>query len=147
MTAELVEVGRFCPNGACERYGDIDEAEIIRYGKTAKGTQRYLCKVCGKTFVETTGTLFYGKHTPPGTGWRLAREGGIALDGKLPLTTMGGLKARGHPIGATALYQVCEIVLQLTGRAGENQLHDPRVALMQSVGGAAATVITHIFAL
>lgn len=64
MTAELVEVGQFCPNEACERYGDIDEAEIIRYGKTAKGTQRYLCKVCGKTFVETTGTLFYGKHTP-----------------------------------------------------------------------------------
>lgn len=83
--------------------------------------------------------------TPPGTGWRLAREGEIALDGRLPLTTMGGLKARGHPIGATALYQVCEIVLQLTGRAGENQLRNPRVALMQSVGGAAATVITHLF--
>ena len=83
---------------------------------------------------------------PAGAGWRLAEEGAIVLDGRLPLTTMGGLKARGHPIGATALYQVCEIVLQLTGQAGENQLSDPQVALMQSVGGAAATVITHVFA-
>ena len=83
---------------------------------------------------------------PAGAGWQLAEEGAITLEGALPLTTMGGLKARGHPIGATALYQVCEIVLQLTGQAGENQLPDPRTALMQSVGGAAATVITHIFA-
>lgn len=83
---------------------------------------------------------------PAGEGWRLAEEGAIALDGRLPLTTMGGLKARGHPIGATALYQVCEIVLQLTGQAGANQLSNPQVALMQSVGGAAATVITHLFA-
>lgn len=75
----------------------------------------------------------------------MAAEGQIGLSGRLPLSTMGGLKARGHPIGATALYQVCEIVLQLSGRAGENQLDAPRIALMQSVGGAAATVITHIF--
>jgi acetyl-CoA C-acetyltransferase len=57
---------------------------------------------------------------------------------------MGGLKARGHPIGATALYQACEIVLQLTGRAGKNQLKDPQVAMMQSGGGAGTTLITHI---
>lgn len=81
----------------------------------------------------------------PGEGWRLAENGEIAPGGRIPLSTMGGLKARGHPIGATALYQVCEIVLQLTGRAGENQLPDPRQALMQSVGGAGVTVITHVF--
>src|SRR5690606_22306741 len=83
----------------------------------------------------------------PGEGWRLAVEGEIALGGRLPLTTMGGLKARGHPIGASALYQAAEIVLQLTGQAGENQLQSPQVALMQSVGGTAATVITHLFAI
>ena len=71
----------------------------------------------------------------------------IALDGKLPITTMGGLKARGHPIGATALYQTCEIVLQLTGRAGHNQLPSPQIAMLQSVGGAGTTVLTHIFAI
>ena len=64
MTPELAEVGQFCPNKECERHGDIKNAQIIQYGKTAKGTQRYLCKVCESTFVETTGTVFYGKHTP-----------------------------------------------------------------------------------
>ncbi len=89
--------------------------------------------------LETTG------FAEPGEGWRLAAENQIALDGAIPITTMGGLKARGHPIGGTALYQVCEIVLQLTGRAGKNQLPDPRIALMQSIGGAASTALTHLF--
>jgi len=80
-----------------------------------------------------------------GEGWRMAAENKIGLDGELPLATMGGLKARGHPIGATALYQTCEIVQQLTGRAGPNQLKNPRIAMLQSVGGAASTVLTHIF--
>lgn len=80
-----------------------------------------------------------------GEGWRMAAEGELALSGRLPIATLGGLKARGHPIGATALYQTCEIVRQLTGRAGHNQLPNPRTALLQSVGGAAATVITHLF--
>jgi transposase-like protein len=64
MTPDLAEVGQFCPNKECEGHGDIENAQIIQYGKTAKGTQRYLCKVCQKTFVETRGTVFYGKHTP-----------------------------------------------------------------------------------
>jgi len=81
-----------------------------------------------------------------GEGWRGMVEGDFRLDGRLPIATFGGLKARGHPIGATALYQTCEICLQLTGRAGENQISNPRVGLLQSVGGAAATVLTHIFA-
>ncbi|PKQ23337.1 MAG: acetyl-CoA acetyltransferase [Actinobacteria bacterium HGW-Actinobacteria-5] len=81
----------------------------------------------------------------PGHGWRLAADGAIRPDGRLPISTMGGLKARGHPIGASAIYQTCEIVAQLTGRAGANQLADPRVALLQSVGGAGSTVLTHIF--
>ncbi len=80
-----------------------------------------------------------------GEGWRLAQEMRIGLDGDIPIATMGGLKARGHPIGGTALYQTCEIVLQLTGRAGPNQLPHPQIAMLQSVGGAGTTVITHIF--
>jgi acetyl-CoA C-acetyltransferase len=80
-----------------------------------------------------------------GEGWRLAAENTLGPRGKIPIATMGGLKARGHPIGATALYQACEIVLQLTERAGKNQVRRPKVALMQSVGGAASTVITHLF--
>jgi len=82
---------------------------------------------------------------PRGEGWRMAAENKIGLRGSLPIATFGGLKARGHPIGATALYQTCEIVLQLTGRAGKNQVKNAQVALLQSVGGAASTVLTHIF--
>ncbi len=84
-------------------------------------------------------------YAEAGTGWQLAADGVIALDGQLPISTMGGLKARGHPIGASAIYQTCEIVLQLTGRAGENQLPRANHALLQSVGGAGSTVLTHIF--
>jgi acetyl-CoA C-acetyltransferase len=80
----------------------------------------------------------------PGEGWRMAADRQIGIRGRLPICTMGGLKARGHPIGASAVYQVVESVLQLTGRAGKNQVRDPRLALMQSIGGAASTVITHI---
>ena len=80
-----------------------------------------------------------------GQGWRLAGEHKISLRGPLPISTFGGLKARGHPIGASALYQTCEIVLQLRGQAGRNQVKNARVALLQSVGGAASTVLTHIF--
>lgn len=83
----------------------------------------------------------------PGEGWRLANEGAIRRDGAIPIATMGGLKARGHPIGATAVYQACEIFLQLTGTAGANQLSGPTIALQQSVGGGGATIITHIFGL
>lgn len=81
----------------------------------------------------------------PGRGWELAVENEIALEGRIPIATLGGLKARGHPIGATALYQACEIVQQLTGTAGENQLPAARIGMQQSVGGGGSTVITHIF--
>ncbi|MEJ2749007.1 MAG: beta-ketoacyl synthase N-terminal-like domain-containing protein [Anaerolineae bacterium] len=81
----------------------------------------------------------------PGEGWRLAAENEIALDGKIPIATMGGLKARGHPIGATAVYQTCEIVQQLNGRAGANQLSSPRIGMLQSVGGVGTTVFTFLF--
>jgi acetyl-CoA C-acetyltransferase len=81
-----------------------------------------------------------------GQGWRLAASGDICIGGRIPLSTMGGLKARGHPIGATALYQASEIFLQLNGEAGPNQVPGAGIGLMQSIGGVATTVITHILA-
>jgi acetyl-CoA C-acetyltransferase len=83
--------------------------------------------------------------SPPGEAWKLALEGELSICGRLPITTMGGLKARGHPIGATGLYQTCECVQQLRGQAGANQVSNAKTALTQSVGGVASTVITHIF--
>jgi transposase-like protein len=61
---ELAEVGDFCPNDTCSDAGKTDEGNIVKYGTTAKGLQRYRCKTCGKTFSENTGTVFYNKHTP-----------------------------------------------------------------------------------
>jgi acetyl-CoA C-acetyltransferase len=81
----------------------------------------------------------------PGRGWEPAVSGAIKLGGSIPITTMGGLKARGHPIGASALYQTCEIVQQLCGLAGPNQLERARFAMSQSIGGPGSTVLTHIF--
>ncbi len=81
----------------------------------------------------------------PGQGWRLAANGQIGHDGVLPLSTLGGLKARGHPVGATALYQTCEIVQQLMGQAGPNQVPNAKLAMLLSLGGAASTGLTHLF--
>jgi len=80
-----------------------------------------------------------------GEGVRMAMEDEISLVGKLPVCTMGGLKARGHPVGATGLYQAVEAVQQLLGLAGENQLQGCRVGMTQNIGGSGANAITHIF--
>lgn len=79
-----------------------------------------------------------------GKGLQLALDGEIGLDGRIPVSTMGGLKARGHPVGATGLYQVVEVVQQLRGLAGENQVSDARLGMAQNIGGSGATVVTHI---
>lgn len=79
-----------------------------------------------------------------GLGWQLAQEGQIGLQGSLPISTSGGLKARGNPGGATGVYQAVEAVLQLRGQAGPNQILEARRALIQCLGGPAATVATHV---
>jgi acetyl-CoA C-acetyltransferase len=79
-----------------------------------------------------------------GRGWELARDGEIGRHGRVPISTFGGLKARGNPIGATGLYQITELALQLRGAAGDCQVSGARVGLAQNLGGMAATAVTHI---
>jgi acetyl-CoA C-acetyltransferase len=79
-----------------------------------------------------------------GQGVRVAMDGDIGIDGRVPISTMGGLKARGHPAGATGLYQIIEVVQQLRGLAGESQVKNARLGMAQNVGGSGATVATHI---
>ena len=79
-----------------------------------------------------------------GRGAYLAREGEIGIHGRVPISTMGGLKARGHPVGATGVYQAVEAVMQLRGEAGKNQVPNAQIAMIQSLGGVAANVVTHI---
>ena len=65
MTKEkqLASAGTFCPNKECHHYAKVNEANIIKFGKTKQGVQRYQCKSCKTTFTATRGTLFYRKRT------------------------------------------------------------------------------------
>jgi acetyl-CoA C-acetyltransferase len=80
----------------------------------------------------------------PGEGWKLAEHDCIGVNGSLPISSMGGLKARGNPGGATGIYQAVEAVLQLRGQAGKNQIPNARRAMLQTLGGPASVAATHI---
>jgi acetyl-CoA C-acetyltransferase len=79
-----------------------------------------------------------------GQGPRLGLDGQIGPGGRVPIATRGGLKARGHPVGATGIYQVVEVVQQLRGEAGETQVEGARIGMSQNIGGSGATILTHI---
>ena len=85
----------------------------------------------------------------PGEGGRLVRDGVTSLGGPLPVNTSGGLLSKGHPVGATGIAQVVEVVEQLRGRAGARQVAGARVALTQNAGGVLddepAACAVHIF--
>jgi len=80
-----------------------------------------------------------------GEGGRLVESGETKLDGKLPVNTSGGLKSKGHPVGATGTAQAYEIYLQLTEQAEKRQVKDAKIGLAHNVGGSGATATVHIF--
>jgi acetyl-CoA C-acetyltransferase len=81
-----------------------------------------------------------------GTGWQAAIEGKTSRNGDRPINTSGGLKSKGHPVGATGVGQVVEIWKQLNGIAGERQvMGDPRIGLTHNVGGTGQTCVVNIF--
>ena len=80
----------------------------------------------------------------PGQSVDDAAAGRFRLDGELPIATFGGLKARGHPVGATGVYQLAEAMLQLQSRAGDNQVRGARTAATQNIGGVGTTVTSFI---
>ncbi|MEM7118611.1 MAG: thiolase domain-containing protein [Chloroflexota bacterium] len=79
-----------------------------------------------------------------GKGWQLARDGEIGRNGRIPISTFGGLKARGNPGGATGVYQVAEVARQLRGQAGDNQVAGAKIGMAQNLGSAGATAVTHV---
>jgi acetyl-CoA C-acetyltransferase len=79
-----------------------------------------------------------------GQGTRLGLDGEIAVGGRVPISTMGGLKGRGHPVGATGVYELVDLVTQLRGAGGANQVLDAALGMTQNIGGTGATVVTHI---
>ena len=80
-----------------------------------------------------------------GKGGNLIDEGTTELGGKLPVNPSGGLKSKGHPVGATGTAQAYEIYLQLTGQAEERQVKGAEIGLSHNVGGSGATSSVHIY--
>ena len=80
-----------------------------------------------------------------GEGGKLSETGQTRLNGRLPVNTSGGLKAKGHPVGATGTAQAYEIYLQLTGQADQRQVRNAKLGLTHNVGGSGATATVHIY--
>jgi len=81
----------------------------------------------------------------PGKGGQAAESGLTALGGRIPVNTSGGLKAKGHPVGATGVAQVVEITRQLRGEAAARQVKNARVGMTQNMGGTGGSTVVHIF--
>ena len=81
---------------------------------------------------------------PRGQGGDAARSGLTARDGRSPVNTSGGLKSKGHPVGATGVAQINEVVTQLRGEAGERQVRNARIGLTQNMGGSGGSSVVHV---
>jgi len=79
-----------------------------------------------------------------GKGGEATEFGLTDIDGKIPINPSGGLKGKGHPVGATGVAQIVNLVEQLRGSAKENQVKEPKVALAQNLGGSGSSVIVTI---
>jgi acetyl-CoA C-acetyltransferase len=80
-----------------------------------------------------------------GKGGQAVEQGVTALTGKIPVNTSGGLKSKGHPVGATGVAQAVEVVKQLRGEAGDRQVKGARVGMAQNMGGSGGSCLVHIF--
>jgi len=79
-----------------------------------------------------------------GQGGKMTEDGETELKGRIPINPSGGLKGKGHPVGATGIAQAIEAVLQLRGKAGKRQIKDAKIGLIHNVGGSGATCVVHI---
>jgi acetyl-CoA C-acetyltransferase len=80
-----------------------------------------------------------------GDGGKLVQSGDTAIDGNIPINTSGGLKSKGHPVGATGVAQAYEIFLQLTGQAGARQVNGAEIGLTLNLGGHGSTAVAHVY--
>ena len=96
------------------------------------------------TIAEVLATEDLG-FFPKGEGGKAAEEGRTALDGEIPINPDGGLKAKGHPVGATGASMVYEVFKQLRGEVGKVQVDDAEVGLIQNMGGSGGTVVVQIY--
>ena len=118
------------------------EQAYKRAGKTPHDMD--LCEVhdCF-TIAEIMATEALG-FFEPGGGGPAAEAGHTALGGKIPVNTSGGLKSKGHPVGATGIAQVIEVTEQLRGQSGPRQVENARVGMTQNMGGSGGSSVVHI---
>lgn len=112
---------------ADKKPGDIDLAEVHDCFTIAE--------IC---ITEDLGFVEKGKGGP------FVESGATALDGKIPVNASGGLKSKGHPVGATGIAQIIEVVHQLRGESGDRQVKDAKIGLTQNMGGSGASAVVHI---
>ncbi len=138
------------------RMNFFERENILHFGSTQTAARKALKKanlqvedvdlfeihdsysILGALVVEALGL------SRPGKACDDALSGKFDLDGDHPISTFGGMKARGYPIGAAGVYQLCEAYLQLTGRAKSNQVSDAKHALIQTIGGIDGSAYVHV---
>jgi len=118
--------------------GALEQAGLTR-AKISLAELHDAFSVVGALSLEAMG---YSKR---GRASKDAKAGKYARGSELPINTFGGLKARGHPVGATGVYQIAEAYLQLTDQAGRNQVEGAEYAVTQNVGGVDTTAAVHVF--
>ncbi len=95
-----------------------------------------IAEIC---IIEELGFVKKGKGGP------FTEKGNTSLEGKIPVNPSGGLKSKGHPVGATGIAQVVEVVEQLKGNVGKRQVKNAKIGLAQNMGGSGASSVVHIF--
>ncbi len=118
-------------------------SRVLDYAGVDKNEVNFL-ELHDATSIMAALCLESSGFSAPGAAGNLAMKGEFKLNGRLPCNTFGGLKARGHPLGATAIYQVAELYLQLTGQAGRNQLDSPKAGLAIALGGVGTTAFANL---
>lgn len=134
IAASVLRTDSFATQGS-------QSAEVARRAYAAAGIVPSDIDVAEVHDATAAGELFEYESlglAEPGGGWRLVESGETALGGRVPVNPSGGLLARGHPLGATGVAQLCELVWQLRGEAGERQVSGARVAVAQCAGGQSA---------
>ncbi|GBC74819.1 putative acetyl-CoA acyltransferase [archaeon HR06] len=154
LGGEMVEI--LSSSIATNRFSFYERDDMLRF----EATERAINEALEETKVKLDDIDFVEVHdafpvvcdlsleamgfAKRGEAPKLAINGFFDLKGQLPICTFGGLKARGHPAGATGIYQACEAYLQLTQKAKDNQVEEAKIGLIHSMGGIDTTTIVHL---
>ncbi len=149
--ARILSVAQTSDQVALDRKADITEFPSVRQA----GLRAYQAAGIGPesidfaelhdcfTIAEIVASEDLG-FVAKGEGGPFAASGATAIDGTLPINASGGLKSKGHPVGATGVGQICDLVQQIRGDAGERQIKRHRIGLAQNLGGSGGTCVVSI---